>query len=230
MKGFSKLKTIQMIIFLIAAILSLVIIVRDGDLYQMIGFNGHIKALCVLLWVMFGLSFLFMYLDFRLDSSLRRENEELNYAFYTDPDTGIANRNSCDVFIDQYRDRLLPEGMAAITLVLTNLKELNDEFGYEVGDQAINDMVQILQDVLPKGDFLGRNGGDKFLLIMKKCSRTDRDKILAGIDSAVKDRNRAADAQHELRYRTGAALQMERHAKTLTTLVAASDRRAHEEN
>ena len=64
------------------------------------------------------IAFIFLFLDFRLDSALRRENEELNYAFYTDPDTGVANRNSCDVFTEQYAGRLLPDGMAAITLIL----------------------------------------------------------------------------------------------------------------
>ena len=109
MKKFSKLKVIQMILFVIITIIGLVIVFTDAELYQMIGFDPHIRILCIVLWVVLGLSFIFLFLDYRLDSQLRRENEELNYAFYTDPDTGIANRNSCDAYINQYQNRLLPD-------------------------------------------------------------------------------------------------------------------------
>ena len=230
MKKFSKLKIIQMILFVVITIIGLVIVFTDAELYQMIGFDPHIRILCIVLWVVLGLSFIFLFLDYRLDSQLRRENEELNYAFYTDPDTGIANRNSCDAYINQYQNRLLPDGMAAFTIMVSNLKELNDELGYEQGDKIIAELAGILQGVLPKGDFLGRNGGDRFLIIMRKCSKTDKEAFLLKIDSAIDQRNRKVSKEEKLEYRIGAALQVERHAMTLHTLVAVSDRKAHGES
>ena len=230
MKKFNKLKIIQMVLFVIITIIGLVIVFTDAELYQMIGFDPHIRILCVILWVVLGLSFFFLFLDYRLDSQLRRENEELNYAFYTDPDTGIANRNSCDAYINQYQNRLLPEGMAAFTIMVSNLKELNDELGYEQGDKIIAELAGILQGILPKGDFLGRNGGDRFLIIMRKCSKTDKEAFLQKIDSAIDQRNRKVSKEEKLEYRIGAALQVERHAMTLHTLVAVSDRKAHGES
>ena len=230
MKKFNKLKIIQMILFVIITIIGLVIVFTDAELYQMIGFDPHIRILCIVLWVVLGLSFIFLFLDYRLDSQLRRENEELNYAFYTDPDTGIANRNSCDAYINQYQNRLLPEGMAAFTVMVSNLKELNDELGYEQGDKIIAELAGILQGILPKGDFLGRNGGDRFLIIMRKCSKTDKEAFLQKIDSAIGQRNSKASEEEKVEYRIGAALQAERHAMTLHTLVAASDRKAHGES
>ena len=230
MKKFNKLKIIQMILFVIITIIGLVIVFTDAELYQMIGFDPHIRILCIVLWVVLGLSFIFLFLDYRLDSQLRRENEELNYAFYTDPDTGIANRNSCDAYINQYQNRLLPEGMAAFTVMVSNLEELNDELGYEQGDKIIAELAGILQGILPKGDFLGRNGGDRFLIIMRKCSKTDKEAFLQKIDSAIGQRNSKASEEEKVEYRIGAALQAERHAMTLHTLVATSDRKAHGES
>ena len=230
MKKFNKLKIIQMILFVIITIIGLVIVFTDAELYQMIGFDPHIRILCIVLWVVLGLSFIFLFLDYRLDSQLRRENEELNYAFYTDPDTGIANSNSCDAYINQYQNRLLPEGMAAFTVMVSNLEELNDELGYEQGDKIIAELAGILQGILPKGDFLGRNGGDRFLIIMRKCSKTDKEAFLQKIDSAIGQRNSKASEEEKVEYRIGAALQAERHAMTLHTLVATSDRKAHGES
>ncbi|MBE6045905.1 MAG: GGDEF domain-containing protein [Clostridiales bacterium] len=230
MKKFSKLKIIQMIVFIVVAIVGIVIVFTDAELYQMIGFDPHIRILSIVLWVALGLAFVFMFLDYRLDSQLRRENEELNYAFYTDPDTGIANRNSCDAYINQFDNRLLPEGMAAFTIMVSNLKELNEELGYEQGDKAISDLAGILQGILPKGDFLGRNGGDRFLIIMRKCSKTDKEAFLRKIDAAIAQRNKKVSEEEKIEHRVGAALQVERHAMTLHTLVAVSDRKAHGEN
>lgn len=230
MKKFNKLKIIQIILFVVVTILALVVVFTDAELYQMIGFDPHIRILAIALWVVLGLSFIFMFLDYRLDSQLRRENEELNYAFYTDPDTGIANRNSCDAYINQYQNRLLPEGMAAFTIMVSNLKELNEELGYEQGDKIIAELAGLLQGVLPKGDFLGRNGGDRFLIIMRKCSKTDKESFMKKIDSAIAERNSKVAEEEKLEYRIGAALQVERHAMTLHTLVAVSDRKAHGES
>ncbi len=230
MKKFNKLKIIQIILFVVVTILALVVVFTDAELYQMIGFDPHIRILAIALWVVLGLSFIFMFLDYRLDSQLRRENEELNYAFYTDPDTGIANRNSCDAYINQYQNRLLPEGMAAFTIMVSNLKELNEELGYEQGDKIIAELAGLLQGVLPKGDFLGRNGGDRFLIIMRKCSKTDKETFMNKIDSAIAERNSKVAEEEKLEYRIGAALQVERHAMTLHTLVAVSDRKAHGES
>lgn len=228
MKRFNKLKIVQLIVFAVCAVCALAIIFRDAELYQTIGFDPHVRALCIILWIAFGLAFIFLFLDFRLDSTLRRENEELNYAFYTDPDTGVANRNSCDAFMEQYAGKLLPDGMAAITLILTNLKELNDNFGYENGDRTISDFAGILQDAVPKGEFLGRNGGDKFLMLLRRTTRSDTDRILESVQRLVSEHNKAAGEEGEIRFCSGTALQVERHAKTMNTLVAVSDRKASE--
>ena len=120
--------------------------------------------------------------------------------------------------------------MAAFTVMVSNLKELNDELGYEQGDKIIAELAGILQGILPKGDFLGRNGGDRFLIIMRKCSKTDKEAFLQKIDSAIGQRNSKASEEEKVEYRIGAALQAERHAMTLHTLVAVSDRKAHGES
>lgn len=50
------------------------------------------------------------------------------------------------------------------------------------------------------------------------------------IDSAIAERNSKVAEEEKLEYRIGAALQVERHAMTLHTLVAVSDRKAHGES
>ena len=71
MKRFDKIKTIQMMLTAALAVIALVIVFRDAELYQLIGQNVHIRALSILLWAALGLSFLFMFLDIRVFSGLR---------------------------------------------------------------------------------------------------------------------------------------------------------------
>lgn len=65
---------------------------------------------------------------------------------------------------------------------------------------------------------------------MRKCSKTDKESFMNKIDSAIAERNKKAAEEEKIEYRIGAALQVERHAMTLHTLVAVSDRKAHGES
>lgn len=85
MKRFDKIKTVQMMFVAALTVIALVIVFRDKELFQMIAQNVHIKALAVLLWAALGSSFLFMFLDIRTFTNLRKENNELDFAVYTDP-------------------------------------------------------------------------------------------------------------------------------------------------
>ena len=48
------------------------------------------------------ISFLFIFLDFTLYSTFKKDFKELDYAVSSDPVAGIANRFSCDAVIEKY--------------------------------------------------------------------------------------------------------------------------------
>ena len=125
MKKFDIYKTIQLIIFVLLTNIGLVVVVFDSELYQMIAHNGHIRLLCILLWAALGLSFFFTFMDFSLFSSFKKQYRELDFAVYSDPVSGIANRYSCDAVIEKYLDKPLPESLGCIMFDLSNLGEIN---------------------------------------------------------------------------------------------------------
>ncbi len=85
MKKFDIFKTIQLILFVILAGVSLLIILTDSALYRTVADDAHVRALCILLWVSFVLSFLFIFMDFSLFSSFKKDYKELDYAVSQDP-------------------------------------------------------------------------------------------------------------------------------------------------
>ena len=222
MKKFNLFKTVQLVIFIALAVFSLVIVFKDPQLYQIIGHNVHVKLLCFILWLVLGISFVFMFIDFSSYTRLRQENNELDFAVFYDPLTGIANRYRCDAYIEQYKHKALPKDMGCVTFIMTSLKPINDQFGHEAGDAAIRDFSDILAKESENTCFIGRNGGNKFLAIFSDCRRRDIDVFLKKVREACDNRNQAS-ATGDIGYASGFALN---EGKEITELIALSDRRA----
>ena len=96
MKKFDRIKTIQLILLMAITASSLVVILRNSELYALIATNMAARTISILLWLTLGLSFLFLLYDFSSYADMRRENSELDNAVYSDALTGIANRYSVD--------------------------------------------------------------------------------------------------------------------------------------
>ena len=226
MKRFDLIKTIQLVILIALACAALAVILRSPELFHMIAADPQVRALCIILWLVCGLSFLFLLYDFNSYTGLKRENMELDNAVYSDALTGIANRYSVDVYIGKYLNVPLPQDMGCITLDLTNLAEINGRFGHSGGDAAIQAFSEILQSAAAGVCFIGRNGGNKFLAIFRECS----EKRLEAFAEAVREKTAERNAAHRdaaIAYSIGTAFEEGEEIHTLTELVALSDRRAY---
>ena len=58
MKKFDIFKTVQLVLFVALAGVSLYMILTDPRLYQLVAGDAQIRTLCILLWASLGLSFL----------------------------------------------------------------------------------------------------------------------------------------------------------------------------
>ena len=245
MKKFEIIKTVQLILYILIAGTALLTIFRDEELYQTIAADPHVRLLSIVLWLALGLAFLFMFFDFGSYTDLKRENSELDQAVYADALTGVANRYSCDAYLAQYLNKPLPRDMGCITLDLTTLQEINKNEGHEGGDQVIRAFSDILTGAAedkrvrsagsrghrPAGEndhdrthqecFVGRNGGNKFLVIFRNCTQKKLEAYLQVVEERVKEQNSAREDC--MRYTAGSALAETAQVSSLTALVALSD-------
>ena len=117
----------------------------------------------------------------------QRELEALNLALYkesiTDPGTKLFNRRYILELLhkevaraDRYRETL------SIALVdIDYFKRVNDTYGHQAGDRILEQFSQRLQQWLREMDFLGRYGGEEFLLIFPKTTIAEASRVLERI-------------------------------------------------
>lgn len=235
MKRFEWIKTAQLLLFFVITAAATATIFRDEALYQTVASDPHVRFLCILLWLVLVLSFIFILLDFRTYMELKRENLMLGQAIYTDSLTGLANRYSCDAYISRYMQKRMPRDMGCITLDLVNIAGINRQYGHDSGDEAIREFAEILTEAArikgaPEGDsncFLGRNGGNKFLAVFRSCSHELISDFLLEVEHLTV--NRDNEGKPRLVYAVGVAFDEESSVRRLLDLVALSDRRAAED-
>ena len=227
MKKFDRIKTIQLILLMAITASSLVVILRNSELYALIATNMAARTISILLWLTLGLSFLFLLYDFSSYADMRRENSELDNAVYSDALTGIANRYSVDAYIGQFLGKPLPEDMGVVTIDMTNLSEINKAHGHSGGDMAIQEFASILQTAAGRACFIGRNGGNKFVAIFRDCTETRLERFLDSVESLTEERNTLHE-DARIRYSAGKAFNEGEDISTVTELVALSDKRARQ--
>lgn len=224
MKKFDIFKTIQLIIFVLLTGIALYIIFTDHELYQLIASNPHIRVLCILLWAACGISFLFIFLDFTLYSTLKKDYKELDYAVSSDPVAGIANRFSCDAVIEKYLDKPLPSDLGSVMFELSNIYDINKTYGHLEGNNLIREFSGILQRASTGYAFVGRNGGNKFLAIIEKCDQEKLNDFLKRVDDRLEIHNQNAE-QPPIFIKYGIAFNEGPDINSVTQLIALSNER-----
>jgi len=85
--------------------------------------------------------------------------------------TGISNRKNIIQHIDYLISKNIP--FFVLFLDLDNFKMINDTQGYEVGDGVLVDLVNQWKHINEKQTSIGRFGGDKFIVVVKKSGCDD---------------------------------------------------------
>ena len=114
------------------------------------------------------------YSAIRNDITDKKRIEQLSI---TDKLTGIANRSKLDDFLNNEikRARRYESSLGVVLLDIDNFKRVNDTYGHLVGDKVLVAIANILKSNIREIDFLGRWGGEEFLIV---CPHTNKEGIM----------------------------------------------------
>lgn len=114
-----------------------------------------------------------------LENNFRRIDhytQQLEEMANTDALTNLHNRASMDTILEREttRSARYENPLSVILLDIDHFKRVNDTYGHELGDQVLELVAAILKNNCRNVDFVGRWGGEEFLVV---CPEADAEQV-----------------------------------------------------
>ena len=140
---------------------------------------------------------------------LEKSNDRLRRYLFRDYLTGAINRKP---FIDLVANKIEDAGrsgrkFAVLFIDLKQFKIINDTYGHEFGDKILRYTTLKLRENIRKSDFLGRYGGDEFIIGLTNInSKNNVRKVVEKLNDAFIDRVEIENKKISVKFNIGIAI------------------------
>jgi diguanylate cyclase (GGDEF)-like protein len=143
--------------------------------------------------------------NLRLAERLREQGRRMQQHVVTDAVTGVANRRR---FLEMLtaevrRVRRYKRSMSLAVLEVGSFREVNDEFGHDVGDAVLVAVSHCITSTLRQTDAVGRVSGDGFGVLLPETDRSQALTAIGRVAAAVDDLNASGDLPVEVNLAVG---------------------------
>ena len=123
----------------------------------------------------------------RMESLLISQNEHLFELAKVDYLTGVYNRKALNETMEYELKRAdrNKKPLSVIMLDVDHFKQINDYHGHLIGDEVLVQVANVVKKSIRWTDFIGRYGGEEFVVILPECSREDGGKIAEKIRADI---------------------------------------------
>ncbi|WP_353539063.1 EAL domain-containing protein [Colwellia sp. KU-HH00111] len=111
-------------------------------------------------------------------SQRKRFESKLSHLAHFDHLTNIPNRLMIQDKIKEMIEEDTTASFYVIFIDLDKFKDINDMLGHEAGDKVLLEVASRLQTNIRSGDFIGRFGGDEFILLTRSATTEEETKQL----------------------------------------------------
>lgn len=163
-----------------------VIYIEDYNLYSLVSvpfdvvtkdFNKKLIIAMILLFILLLILYFLFNFSIKIQNKTR---DQLKYIANHDTLTGVYNRYSLNEEIKNRMEK--KRNFYIFFLDLDNFKYINDNYGHLVGDKLLKEVARRLKARLFKRDYIARNAGDEFIVLIderdEETVRTIAKKIL----------------------------------------------------
>jgi len=106
---------------------------------------------------------------------LQTQISQLRHAASTDPLTGVYNRRSLDLHLEELEKQ--GHDFTILAVDIDHFKYVNDTYGHSAGDMALIHLTQKMTELSRKKDIIARTGGEEFLIVLPETPINEAYKI-----------------------------------------------------
>ena len=120
-------------------------------------------------------------------TELARANEELQFLARRDALTGMGNRLASMERLQAEFSRMkrTESSYATLMLDIDHFKRVNDTHGHATGDAVLREVAQLIRAAVRDTDFVGRTGGEEFLVLLPDTSLEEALLVAEKIRTAI---------------------------------------------
>lgn len=225
--SFKVIKSIQAGLIFIALLIYILLLISYETFRTVIFGSSLATAATIMLWGFFLINFIFIIMDLTVFHKVLKESDEVLKYTYLDDLTGIPNRYSCDLVFQMYAEPDKLNHVACALIVIDNLITINEVLGRDAGNQVIVDFSNILEEIGSDYGFVGRNGGNEFLLVMENGSEGQMKSFFEQLNIRLKRYN-ALDLNTPIEIYYKYVLNDDLHAEHFSDIIAEAYHLVHE--
>ncbi|MEF9894103.1 MAG: diguanylate cyclase [Anaerorhabdus sp.] len=104
----------------------------------------------------------------------KKQKQKLLDQAQRDPLTGLYNKSAiCSVIESCIKDNTDNVNQALLILDIDYFKNINDTYGHLTGDRVLSEVAKALKNATRSTDFVGRIGGDEFIIFLPEVTTAD---------------------------------------------------------
>ncbi|MDO4555914.1 MAG: EAL domain-containing protein [Lachnospiraceae bacterium] len=141
--------------------------------------------------------------------------------------TGIQNKKILEKKVQELKERNDTLNIGIMLFDLNNLKQINDNYGHEAGDELIQTFASFLVRIATSKSFLARFGGDEFVIIQEETKQIELEGMERKLQSLIEEYNKKASLP--ISYAVGYDVSYKNHYYLIEDLLDVVDKKMYED-
>ena len=158
-------------------------------------------------------------------SHINKAMEELNRLYVIDPLCNVYNRNGfIKLADDMFRTSVSQKRKIMLTFIdMDGLKFINDNFGHNEGDFAIQRLADVIKECLKSDSICARFGGDEFVVFHQRASDGDEAAFERRLNTKIDSINSIICKPYTLSASVGSVIKVPGEDETLYSIIKQAD-------